>query len=129
MRNLDPFRVSGMPYANEEAVAIGIITCGQVIDWSNDEYTPGETLWIPESIFAQLQKRADILGLTHLASIDNHAQTHCDIDVCTALLSEINVLINHSNDDDTSKATNFIKEFIIQVLDLSGEIQLLIEGP
>ena len=129
MRNLDPFRVSGMPHADEEVVAIGIITSGQLIDWSNDEHTPSETLWIPESFFAQIQKRADILGLKHVASIDNHAQTCFGIDACTALLSEINVLINHVNDGDIRRATNFIKEFIIQVLDRNGEIQLLIEGP
>lgn len=118
-----------MPYADEEVVAIGIIANDQLVDWSNDEHTPSETLWIPESIFAQIQKNADFLGAKHLASIDNHAQTRFDVDACTELLSESNVLINHSNDGDIRKATNFIKEFIMQVLDRNGEIQLLIEGP
>jgi hypothetical protein len=114
-------------YSHEEPVVFALIGNGQFIDWSS-ENQPKFCVWLPESIFDEIQKVALQNNCKILGSIDKFAQTTIGQNKLVDLLLDLGTIQPLSDNPDMKVIVPKLQMLVHKVYEKSGQ-ELLIEGP
>ncbi|MBK7630524.1 MAG: hypothetical protein IPJ23_07470 [Ignavibacteriales bacterium] len=125
----DQFRESGSKYNKEETVAFLALNKGEEIDW---QYSIGfdcayDILYIPETIFEEILKKAKKLNLNNFKNFKLYNDKRFSGDILFTLLSEIGKIKDSVEDQDVIKAIELIVEKIEKCIS-STELELAFVG-
>ncbi len=123
----EDLRNLGEKYANEEPILFALIENGQVPDWTTENF-PEFCLWLPESIFDEIQELAQQRNCKILESIDKYAQTTVHHNKLVDLMLEFGTIGTLTDNPDIKIVISKLQKLAFEINEKDTN-QLLIEGP